>query len=253
MPERLRYLLLQVRNPDDPMREQEARSFVRALHTTPAQLDVFDLLSRPLLASDCQRADVILLGGAGHYSVAQNVGEAGPWLEQALASLRLVYELGRPMFASCWGFQALARVLGGRVERHRDRAEVGTHALQLTDEGLADPVFGPLGREFFGQSGHEDHVVELPPGAVRLATSPLAVNQAYRLSDRPVYCTQFHPELNREDLMGRVQAYPHYVEEVAGIPFEQFASSVRDTPETEQLLRRFAEQAVGQRSVSSRE
>jgi GMP synthase (glutamine-hydrolysing) len=126
------------------------------------------------------------------------------------------------------------------------RAELGTIDLYLTDEGLADPVFAPLGRTFRGQAGHEDHVVRIPPHAVLLASSAAVQNQAYRLRDKPIYCTQFHPELNRSDLLGRLHAYPRYVERIAGVSFEEFGERCEDTPETEALLRRFIQQMFGE-------
>ena len=36
--ERIRFLLLQVRNPDDPMREHEVASFARTLETTTERM-----------------------------------------------------------------------------------------------------------------------------------------------------------------------------------------------------------------------
>ena len=63
-----------------------------------------------------------------------------PWLDRALDSLRLVYDFRKPTFASCWGFQAMARALGGKVVKDLDRAEIGTHSLYLTEAGLADPA-----------------------------------------------------------------------------------------------------------------
>ena len=239
---RLRYLLLQVRNPDDPMRQHEVRSFARVLETAPEQIRVFDMLNGPLGRRELADADMFLLGGSGHYSAT---GE-GAWLDRALESLRLVYDAKQPTFASCWGFQALARALGGRVVKDLSHAEVGTHELCLTAEGQADPVFGPLGACFDAQVGHEDRVVELPAGAVRLAYSQLVENQAYRFDDRPIYCTQFHPELSRGDLLLRVQAYPEYVERIAGLPPERFPELLRDTPATEGLLRRFVTHVFGE-------
>jgi GMP synthase (glutamine-hydrolysing) len=241
MPRRLRYLLLQVRNPDDPMRQHEVRSFARALGAAPEQIRVFDMLGGCVGPGELRETDMFLLGGSGHYSAA---GE-GAWLDRSLDSLRRVYEAKQPTFASCWGFQALARALGGRVVKDLSHAEVGTHELCLTAEGQGDPVFGPLGACFDAQMGHEDRVVELPPGAVRLAYSQLVENQAYRFDDRPIYCTQFHPELNREDLLLRVEAYPEYVERIAGLPPERFPELLRETPRTGELLRRFVSHVFG--------
>jgi GMP synthase (glutamine-hydrolysing) len=133
----------------------------------------------------------------------------------------------------------MARAMGGAVVHDLSSAEVGTHSVRLTDEGHADPVFGPLGDEFPAQMGHEDRVAELPPGATLLATSPRNRNQAYRFDGLPIYCTQFHPELTRTDLFERVRVYPQYVENIEGITIEEFCSRIRESAETEQLLRRF--------------
>jgi hypothetical protein len=102
-------------------------------------------------------------------------------------------------------------------------------------------VFGPLGPTFLAHLGHEDSVVELPPGAVLLASSEQGGLQAFRLEGALIYGTQFHPELSRDDLLERAFAYPQYVEQIAGLPPERFHELVRPTPESEELLRRFVE------------
>ena len=70
------FLLLQVRNPDDAMREQEIACFARALKSEPRQIRVFDLLSGVPSVAQLDEVDVVLLGGSGDYSVAQG----GEWL-----------------------------------------------------------------------------------------------------------------------------------------------------------------------------
>jgi len=230
-----RFLLLQVRNPDDPMRRHEVQCFSRALGVHQEQIQVFDLLSGCPTPSDLETIDVVLLGGSGHYSATSD----DAWIRNALAAMVELYELRQPTFASCWGFQAMARALGGRVEKDLSRAEVGTHRLRLTEAGRDDPIFAPLGETFYGQMGHEDLVVELPPNAVLLASSDKVANQAYRLQDAPIYCTQFHPELNCDDLRRRIEIYPEYIERIAGLTVDRFDELIQETPETERLLGRF--------------
>ena len=79
--------------------------------------------------------------------------------------------LSKPTFASCWGFQALAKALGGSVVSDITRAELGTCELQLTQAGQRDPVFRQLGASFYAQVGHHDTVDVLPADAVPLARS----------------------------------------------------------------------------------
>ncbi len=232
------FLLLQVRNADDPMREQEVGCFSRALECRPAQIRVFDLISGVPTVAELNRVDVVLLGGSGDYSVA----EGGEWLPPALEAMQELYELGKPTFASCWGFQAMARALGGEVVTDKSRAELGSVEVHLTEAGRQDPLFSPLGDRFLAPMGHQDCVVRLPPEAVLLASSEKVQNQAFRIAGKPIYCTQFHPELNRKALIERVRAYPQYVETITGLPIDEFAKTCQETEATNQLLGRFVRQ-----------
>jgi len=238
----LRFLLLQVRNPDDPMRRHEVEAFARVLECPVERIAVFDLLGSSLIRRTIDAADMLLLGGAGHYSAA---GE-GDWLDRALDSLRLVHDVAKPTFASCWGFQAMARAMGGRVIHDLGRAEVGTHRLFPTEAGRLDPLFAPLGESFLGQMGHEDRVDVLPPNVTLLASSEKVAHQAYRFNDAPIYCTQFHPELAREDLLIRVKAYPEYIKRIAGIPAERFPEMLDDSTPSEGILKRFVTAYFGE-------
>ena len=75
-----------------------------------------------------------------------------------------LYEHSIPTFASCWGFQALARALGGRVVTDHARAEVGVLPLDLTEAGRNGIRYSArLGPGFPVVIGHEDIVDELPP------------------------------------------------------------------------------------------
>jgi GMP synthase (glutamine-hydrolysing) len=240
MLESVRYLLLQVRNPGDPMRGHEVSCFARALVCDEDRIRVFDLISGVPSRGVIDSADVVLLGGSGDYSVAAG----GPWLPAALEGMRELHAWSKPTFASCWGFQAMARAMGGVVITDPSRAELGTHALRLSAAGQRDPVFGPLGEMFLAQMGHQDTVLELPEGAVLLASTERVENQAFCFPDKPIYCTQFHPELRRDDLLIRLEAYPSYVECICGMTVAEFAALCRDTPETEALLRRFVQHVL---------
>jgi GMP synthase (glutamine-hydrolysing) len=233
---KIRYLLLQTRNANDPMRAQEVRCFARMLGCELSEIDVFDLLASALPLNKLLSADMLLLGGSGHYSAA---GE-GQWLERALDALRDIHRISKPTFASCWGFQAMARALGGRCINDLPNAEVGTIKLTLTNAGRADPLFGSLPRIFDAQAGHEDRVVALPPDAELLAFSPRVTEQAFRFAGRPIYCTQFHPELDRAAMLERLVAYPEYVARIARTPYDDFVQHLRETPDANSLLRRFA-------------
>ena len=230
-----RFLLLQVRDSQDPMRRQEVVCFADALGCDPDCLQTLDLLADGLSLTTLRQNDVILIGGSGDYSVV----DGGPWLSRALDSMRLLYEQEKPTFASCWGFQALALALGGEVVTDLSRAELGTYQLHLTNDGCHDPVFSPFSNELRVQLGHQDIVDRLPSDAILLASSRDVINQAFRFDGKPIYATQFHPEMTRTHFLQRVENYPEYVRSIAGVTFSEFADSVEETPGAISLLSRF--------------
>ena len=233
----VRFLLLQVRNPDDRMRSNEVRCFARGFGCSTAQIDVVDLLAGVPAQEALDRADVVLLGGSGDYSVARG----GPWLPAALDTMAGLHDASKPTFASCWGFQAMARALGGEVVTDHSRAEVGSAWLELTPQGAEDPVFGALARRFRVLIGHEDIVTKLPVGATLLASSERVENQAYRFDGKPIYATQFHPELSRADIVQRIATYPAYLPLANASTLEEFEAMTPETPDVEALLARFLE------------
>ena len=237
----LRFLLMQVRNADDPMIEQEVAAFSRVLDCDPAQISIHDLLQGGPPPNVLHAADVVLLGGSGHYSAASE----GLWLERILDTLREIHSQSKPTFASCWGFQAMARAMGGSVIHDIDRAELGTHHLTLTPAAQDDPVFHPLGESFLAQMGHVDRVETLPDDAELLASTEVVENQAFRFVGKPIYCTQFHPELNVDNLIGRVRTYPEYAMRILGMTPDQFANACRETPEAAKLIQRFVQVTFG--------
>jgi GMP synthase (glutamine-hydrolysing) len=223
------------------MREHEIECFARSFRCSKDQISIFDLLSGVPSDETLDQVDVVLLGGSGDYSVAKG----GPWLPAALETMRELYDYSKPTFASCWGFQAMARAMGGEVVTDHDLAEVGSLTLKLTPEGLRDPVFAPLGPRFQVQIGHEDIVTKLPPGAVLLASSDRVPNEAFRFEGKPIYCTQFHPELDRTGIIKRIAQYPEYLPLTGHATLDEFAAATPETPETEAILRRFLSEVFG--------
>ena len=223
------------------MAAQEVLCFARSLPCTSSNIEVFDLLSGAPSTLALKRTDVVLIGGSGEHSVVRG----GPWLSRALDTMTELYAKSRPTFASCWGFQAMAQALGGTVVTDRDRAEVGTTWVELTHDGEADPVFGPLGKRFRVPIGHEDVVTQIPKSARLLASSDLVENQAFVFLDKPIYATQFHPELNRADLVARLTKYTEYLPLTGHKSIKEFEDNTPETPESESILPRFLKEVLG--------
>lgn len=233
----LRFLLLQMRDAGDPMLRQEVQCFADALPCSPQRITPHSLLAGGPSRDTLGRHDMVLIGGSGAYSAAAD----SPAIERAMDALRELHALRKPTFGSCWGFQALARALGGECRHDPQTAELGPVQLTLTPGAAADPVFRALPATFIGHAGHEDRVTRLPPGSTLLASSARVAEQAARFGDGPIYATQFHPELTRQAFLQRVAAYPKYIEAILGISLQQLSEACVETPEANTLLRRMVE------------
>lgn len=108
-------------------------------------------------------------------------------------------EAGVPTLGVCLGSQMMARVLGADVRRSDPRNALFSR-LELTDDGMSDPLTAPFdGIEVL--QFHED-TFEVPDGAVPLATSAhSSLAQAFRYGDN-AYAIQFHFEVDRPIIEG---------------------------------------------------
>jgi GMP synthase-like glutamine amidotransferase len=132
---------------------------------------------------------IVAMGGP----MSVNDEERLPWLrEEKRLIASSVRDDGVPLFGACLGAQLVAASLGARVVEG-PRPEVGLMPVTLTDAALDDPVFGGLPRELLTFQWHGD-TFDLPDGAIRLASSPLYPNQAFRWGLS--YGVQFHLEVS---------------------------------------------------------
>lgn len=119
-----------------------------------------------------------------------------PYLVKEATFLDRALKAGKHMLGVCLGAQMLAHVLGGRVYPG-GRKEIGWYAVALTEEGMKDAVLSTLsadGKQYARVFQWHGDTFDLPEGAVRLASSELYSNQAFRY-DKAVYALQFHIEV----------------------------------------------------------
>ncbi len=245
----LRILLLQAREDDDPMREEEILSFAEKSGLAPEAFVQHDLLGGPPELAEIQRHDALMVGGSGDYYVSK--GNL-PRFDELLAVLAEVARAGHPTFASCFGFQLLTVALGGEIVHDPGTTEVGTYELRLTAAGREDPLLGILPESFLAQLGRKDRAARLPDGVPNLAASDRCPYQAFRLPGQPVWATQFHPELdadtNRRRFLRYLEGYAMHMS-----PEERRAALRRyhESPDAARLLPRFLELVFGERRGSA--
>ena len=103
-------------------------------------------------------------------------------------------------------------------------------------------MFGGLAPGFLAQFGHKDHALEMPAGMVNLGGSQRCAFQALVVTGKPVYATQFHPELSMARNLERFNRYiPHYTRPDLPDSPQQMLASFRETRQASSLLRRFVE------------
>jgi GMP synthase (glutamine-hydrolysing) len=151
-----------------------------------------------------------------------------------------VVEADFPFLGACYGVGTLGQLPGGVVDR-RFSEPIGAVTITLTDPGAADRLLGPLPPVFDAFLGHKEAVSTLPHGAVLLARSQACPVQAFRLRTN-VYATQFHPELDVESLVMRIETYRDFgyfePEEFEGLIALARAAVVTEPP---RILSRFVE------------
>ncbi len=155
--------------------------------------------------SDCKAEDnipdvrthshLVIMGGP--MSVYESDGF--PFLHYETAMIRAFIRQGKPVLGICLGAQIIARALGADVYPGGSE-EVGWDTVDITEEGMKDPAIAGLAvnkqpvAEVFQWHGD---TFGLPEKAVRLASSGIYQNQAFRYGSN-VYGLQFHIEIKPE-------------------------------------------------------
>ena len=128
--DRVRVRLIQIRERRAVLREEQ-ESFRARTGLGPAAFAVTDALTDALSPALLDGVDAVMIGGAGAYSVVDTFA----WTPGLIDLCRACADREVPLFGSCWGHQFVARAFGGTVVHDPDRAELGTHAVRLTDDG----------------------------------------------------------------------------------------------------------------------
>ncbi len=204
------FLLLSIRS-EKLAADDEYAAFCRFLGVATPELHRVQLGLEPLgrVALD-DWSGIILGGGSFTFSDPEKTkSTAQRQAEDELAGLLdQVVAADFPFLGACYGIGSLGSHQGGTIDRSHPEP-VGPLSVSLTDEGLADPLFADVPRDFAAYGGHKEALSILPGHAVHLATSVSCPVQAFRVGEH-VYATQFHPELDLAGIETRIDVYSTY-------------------------------------------
>jgi GMP synthase (glutamine-hydrolysing) len=204
------FLLLSIRTEERAAAEEYA-AFVRFLGVAEHELRRIELGTAPLPAIDLDAwAGIILGGGAFNASDPEESKSAAQLQAERDLAWLLDDVIARdfPFLGACYGIGSIGRHQGAVVDRSFPEP-VGPVSVELTDAGVADPLFAGLPHAFRAYGGHKEAISRLPDHAVALATSAAAPVQAFRVG-KNVYATQFHPELDLDGILTRIAVYAHH-------------------------------------------
>ena len=201
------FLLLATRD-HDAAAAAEYRSVLRHTGLASDQLQHRRVESEPLGPIALDDYSGILLGGSAfNISDSQKTAVQQRVEDELFRLLDLVVDADFPFLGMCYGVGTVTAHLGGKVDRTYSEP-VGAVPVTLTEAGREDPLLAGVGPRFHAFVGHKEASNGTPPGATLLATGEDCPVQMYRVGGN-VYVTQFHPELDADDLAARMRIYQH--------------------------------------------
>ena len=134
-----------------------------------------------------------LPGGKAHDAVLITGSPAGvhdplPWIPDLLRFIEDNAE--RKIVGICFGHQAMAEALGGKVAKSDKGWGIGLQRYRIDS---AQPWMNGE-REVAVPASHQDQVIVQPPATDVVASSDFTPIAALAWSDRPAISFQFHPE-----------------------------------------------------------
>ncbi|MCW1250097.1 glutamine-hydrolyzing GMP synthase [Acaricomes phytoseiuli] len=128
-------------------------------------------------------------------------GPSSVYAEGAPAVNAELFEAGVPVLGICYGFQAMAKALGGEVARTGLR-EYGATAMTMT--GAARSILSTTPAQQNVWMSHGDSVQAAPEGFEVLASTAGAPVAAFAAPGRRLFGVQWHPEVKHSDFGQKV-------------------------------------------------
>lgn len=155
-------------------------------------------------------------------------------LERLSPLIEFLFNHNVPTLGICYGHQLLGAFKGVAVSHDVVQQKTKSHEVQMLAEANEYFLCSDVPRSFKAQYAHKDVLTAVPEGATLIMEGGECCRvSALSYSDR-IFSTQFHPELNLEDLKKRRAAIPDYLPE--GKVLEEV---FEEAPDAHTILRNF--------------
>ena len=161
-----------------------------------------------------------------------SVNDDSAWIGRLLALIRRLADEGQPVFGACFGHQAVAKALGGRVGPNPGGWVFGLARTEM--EGVGISLY----------AAHREQVLDLPQDAVVLGGNAECAVGSYAIGRR-ILTTQYHPDMGPEFVAALVEAFANRLpEEVIARARASISGRQADSDWIAERIARFYEEAV---------
>lgn len=197
----------------------------------------------------------ILLGGSGEFDFD---GERAPddparvgsyaLLERLRPLFTYLFEHDMPTLGICFGHQLLGAFAGAAVCCDAAQRKVCVHDIKLMVDRNDYFLLADLPDSFPAHYGHKDSLDRVPEGAILLMNGGDRCKVSALQYKNNIFTTQFHPELNAEDVVDRIKNSPGY------LPEGEITEEIRrDTPHANKILQNFSKLVALRATESSKQ
>lgn len=121
-----------------------------------------------------------------------SVNDSHSWMPKLYEFIRELNSHKCPTIGVCFGHQAIANALGGKIASNPSGWSLG---MEATEYPSRLEWMQPTQPSLNLYSAHTEQVIELPNGATIIGTNATCHNAAYVI-DRHIMTTQYHPEMS---------------------------------------------------------
>lgn len=240
MRESFKFLLIQIRD-EAQTRREEVMSFANYGRIDKSQIDILNVFDTPVFDKNvANKYDGIFIGGSSVVHITEDAHH--PFLKSMTDLVQHLMAINKPIFASCFGFQFIVYATKSKTKKmlkNEDDFELGTLDIYTCDSASKDNIFKHLPKVFKAVVGHKVEVHKVPKDFTILAKTARCVH-AYKINNKNIWATQFHPELNPETFKLRLGACrDDYTDDLEH--FNELMSQAGETPEANNLIGYFVD------------